>query len=119
MEKDQFASGVCGVGPAERTGKPRSRYCPGGSLPLWSLGFRRPRNPREMNPSLMFSPPDLRSLSHTVSQHIRNVSFADVSSYQDTECTIGTLSSPERAWRAGRTACGIGIRSRVRNLDRE
>src|SRR5437588_13040938 len=59
MEKSQFASGVCGVGPAESTGKPRSRYCPGGSLPLSSLGFRRLRNPREKNPSLIFSPPAL------------------------------------------------------------
>src|SRR5713101_6855299 len=62
MEKSQFASGVCGVGPAERTGKPRSRYCPGGSLPLSSLFWRRPRNPREKKPSLMSSPPVLVSL---------------------------------------------------------
>src|SRR5438034_7387197 len=57
MEKSQAESGVCGVGPAESTGKPRSRYCPGGSLPLVSPGFRRPRNPREMNPSLIVLPP--------------------------------------------------------------
>src|SRR6516165_5598458 len=44
------------------------------------------------------------------------VSCVDVSSYQGAPCTIGTLSSPERAWRAGRTACGIGRGSRVRNL---
>src|SRR5437763_16630414 len=55
MEKSQFGSGVCGVGPAESTGKPRSRYWPGGSRPLVSLGFRRPWNPREMNPPLIFS----------------------------------------------------------------
>ena len=36
-EKSHFSSGVCGVGPAERTGKPCSRYCPGGILPLTSL----------------------------------------------------------------------------------
>src|SRR3989442_9442081 len=48
----------------------------------------------------------------------RSPACADVSSYQGTECTIGTLSSPERAWRAGRTACGIGRGSRVRNRDR-
>src|SRR2546421_1400422 len=62
MEKSQAESCVCGVGPAESTGKPRSRYCPGGSLPLVSLGFRRPRNPREKNPSLIVSPPVLLSL---------------------------------------------------------
>src|SRR5262249_38121560 len=63
MEKSQFASGVCGVGPAESTGKPRSRYCPGGILSLVSLFWRRPRNPREKNPSLMWSPSDLFSLA--------------------------------------------------------
>src|SRR5712692_8825093 len=62
MEKSQAESCVCGVGPAESTGKPRSRYCPGGSLPLVSLCWRRPRNPREKNPSLIVSPPVLLSL---------------------------------------------------------
>src|SRR5207247_1813224 len=62
MEKSQFASGVCGVGPAESTGKPRSRYCPGGMRSLSSLFWRRPRNPREKNPSFMSSPPVLVSL---------------------------------------------------------
>src|SRR5258706_10740308 len=62
MEKSQAESGVCGVGPAESTGKPRSRYCPGGSLPLVSLCWRRPRNPRAMNPSLIVSPPAPLSL---------------------------------------------------------
>src|SRR3989441_5416703 len=64
MEKSQVASGVCGVGPAERTGKPRSRYCPGGILALRSLFWRRPRNPREMIPSLISLPPDF--FSHSV-----------------------------------------------------
>src|SRR6266853_4400805 len=59
IEKSQRSRGVCGVGPADSTGNPRSRYCPGGSRPATSLGFRRPRNPREKNPSLMWSPPDL------------------------------------------------------------
>src|SRR5215470_14127736 len=61
MEKSQAESGVCGVGPAESTGKPRSRYCPGGMRPLSSLFWRRPRNPRERKPSLIFSPPILVS----------------------------------------------------------
>src|SRR5581483_813746 len=55
MEKSQAARGVCGVGPAERTGKPRSRYCPGGMCLCSSPGFRRPRNPRETKPLLIFS----------------------------------------------------------------
>src|SRR5215813_2825070 len=62
MVKSQAARCVCGVGPAESTGKPRSRYCPGGSLPLVSLCWRRPRNPREKNPSLIVSPSALLSL---------------------------------------------------------
>src|SRR6266702_6743138 len=64
IEKSHRSRGVCGVGPAERTGKPRSRYCPGGILVLRSLFWRRPRNPREMNPSFISSPPDL--LSHHI-----------------------------------------------------
>src|SRR5919199_5427395 len=32
MEKSHSSRGVWGVGPAERTGKPSSRYWPGGSL---------------------------------------------------------------------------------------
>src|SRR2546428_8167743 len=56
IEKSHRSRGVCGVGPAESTGKPRSRYWPGGSRPATSLCWRRPRNPREMKPSLMFCP---------------------------------------------------------------
>src|SRR5918993_891238 len=51
MEKTHFSSGVWGVGPAESTGKPSTRYCPEGSAASWLL--RRPLNPREKNPSLM------------------------------------------------------------------
>src|SRR5438067_8888212 len=53
IEKSHCSRGVCGVGPAESTGKPRSRYCPGGSRPATSPCWRRPRKAREMNPSLM------------------------------------------------------------------
>src|SRR5919112_3092827 len=53
MEKSHSSSGVWGVGPAESTGKPSSRYCPGGSAVSWLL-LRRPKKPREMKPSLMF-----------------------------------------------------------------
>src|SRR5215470_10780669 len=37
MEKSHDARGVCGVGPAESTGKPRSKYCPGGMPALLSI----------------------------------------------------------------------------------
>jgi hypothetical protein len=43
-----FSSGVCGVGPAERTGKSVVRYCPGGSFT--SATVRLPKKPREMVP---------------------------------------------------------------------
>src|SRR5215212_4419940 len=49
MEKSHSSSGVRGVGPAERTGKPSSRYCPGGSAV--SCLLRRPKKPLEKNPS--------------------------------------------------------------------
>src|SRR5215210_8517006 len=52
MEKSHFSRGVCGVGPAESTGKPSTRYWPGGNCVSWLL--RRPLKPREKNPSLMF-----------------------------------------------------------------
>src|SRR5215207_2789441 len=50
-------SRVRGVGPAERTGKPSTRYCPGGILTSPSTCLRRPRKPREKNPLLMPIPP--------------------------------------------------------------
>jgi hypothetical protein len=37
---------MCGVGPADSTGKSVVRYCPGGSFA--SAGVRRPEKPREM-----------------------------------------------------------------------
>src|SRR5258708_26512296 len=48
IENVQSVSGVRGVGPAERTGKSLTRYCPGGrrSACPWSRG--RPWNAREM-----------------------------------------------------------------------
>src|SRR5918992_5819248 len=49
MEKSHSSRGVRGVGPAESTGKPSSRYCPGGSAVSWLL--RRPLKPLEKNPS--------------------------------------------------------------------
>src|SRR5215204_3069167 len=51
MEKSHSSRGVWGVGPAERTGKPSSRYWPGGRAVSWLL--RRPLKPREKNPSPM------------------------------------------------------------------
>src|ERR1700682_2944330 len=39
-----------GVGPAERTGKSLTTYCPGGTRELETLSRRLPLKPREMNP---------------------------------------------------------------------
>src|SRR5215469_12592321 len=47
-----FSSGVCGVGPADRTGKSVVRYCPGGSFT--SATARLPKKPREMVPIRTF-----------------------------------------------------------------
>src|SRR3712207_5204450 len=54
MEKSHSSRGVCGAGPAESTGKPSTKYCPGGrrSPPSERL---RPIKPRETNPSLMLN----------------------------------------------------------------
>src|ERR671932_2477287 len=53
IEKSHWSRRVRGVGPAERTGKPSTRYWPGGSCVPCSVGRRRPLKPREMNPSLI------------------------------------------------------------------
>src|SRR5665213_1357224 len=45
--KLHVASGVCGVGPAESTGKSCVSYWPGGNLVAPGAG-RRPRKPREI-----------------------------------------------------------------------
>src|SRR5687768_10374331 len=55
--KSHSSRGVRGVGPAERTGKPSTRYWPGGTRTSPSACLRRPRKPREMNPPLTNVPP--------------------------------------------------------------
>src|SRR5215470_11975804 len=46
MVKSQRSSGVCGVGPADKTGKSLVTYCPGGTRP-GGAPSRRPLKPRE------------------------------------------------------------------------
>src|ERR687891_913079 len=48
MEKSHWSSGVCGVGPAERTGKSGVTYWPGGTRSLGTSSRRRPLKPRDM-----------------------------------------------------------------------
>src|SRR5262245_41281235 len=52
IEKCHSSSGVCGVGPAERTGKSRVTYWPGGTRAGSTSAARRPRNPRETTAGL-------------------------------------------------------------------
>src|SRR5438309_8256237 len=56
MLNDHLSSGVWGVGPAERTGKSVTRYCPGGRRFSTSAGRRRPRNPREIRLAIALPP---------------------------------------------------------------
>src|SRR5215211_3448024 len=71
MEKSHSSSGVWGVGPAERTGKPSTRYCPGGSAVSWLL--RRPLKPLEKNPSVITFPPRSSTRSLTLAKSLRSV----------------------------------------------
>src|SRR5918998_2267755 len=48
IEKSHSSSDLCGVGPAERTGKSLVTYWPGGTRPA-GASWRRPRKPREMS----------------------------------------------------------------------
>src|ERR1700752_2935849 len=52
----QRSSGICGVGPADNTGKSVVRYCPGGRFAFSAV--LRPEKPREMtlicNSPMMF-----------------------------------------------------------------
>src|SRR5918999_5514935 len=47
-EKSHWSSGVCGVGPAERTGKSGVTYWPGGTRSPGTSSRRRPLKAREM-----------------------------------------------------------------------
>src|SRR5580704_5214796 len=48
MENVHLASGVCGVGPADRTGKSWVTYWPGGTRPAGSASSWRRWKPREI-----------------------------------------------------------------------
>src|SRR5260221_14453255 len=51
IENVHFSSGVCGVGPADSTGKSLVTYWPGGPRPSAPAGGRRrPWNPPESGP---------------------------------------------------------------------
>src|SRR3954469_24201955 len=55
MEKVHWSRLTRGVGPAERTGKSVTTYCPGGTRELDAVSRRLPLNPRDTNPTLEFS----------------------------------------------------------------
>src|ERR671921_40842 len=71
MEKSHSSRGVRGVGPAESTGKPSSRYCPGGSAVSWLL--RRPLKPLEKNPSAISFPPRSPTCTLALTKSSRSV----------------------------------------------
>src|SRR5215218_2304016 len=64
--KSHSSKGVRGVGPAERTGNPSTRYWPGGRRESSSVRLRRPRKPREKNPSLIPPPSVIESRRKTI-----------------------------------------------------
>src|SRR5215831_4490707 len=64
IDKSHWSSGVCGVGPAERTGKSGVRYWPGGTRSV-GPSERLPRKPREMIGGI--SPPSSGDLIRTSS----------------------------------------------------
>src|SRR5437879_4103754 len=51
MVKVHLSRFTRGVGPADRTGKSVTTYCPGGTRELEATSRRLPRKPREMNPT--------------------------------------------------------------------
>src|SRR3712207_3401383 len=71
IEKSHSSRGVRGVGPAESTGKPSSRYCPGGSVASWLL--RRPKKPLEKNPSVITFPPRSSTCTLALAKSRRSV----------------------------------------------
>src|SRR6516162_289419 len=56
ITNSHWSSGMCGVGPADKTGKSVVRYCPGGSFTLSAV--LRPEKPREMMLTFISSLPD-------------------------------------------------------------
>jgi hypothetical protein len=62
--KFHAVSGVCGVGPAERTGKSRVSYWPGGSRAAVSADCRLPRNPREISDIVVVNLSDRQTQSY-------------------------------------------------------
>src|SRR5687767_2295372 len=73
MEKSHSSRGVWGVGPAERTGKPSSRYWPGGRWSSPPVCLRRPRKPREKNPSAITFPPLSPARTLTLAKSRRSI----------------------------------------------
>src|SRR5207244_12580400 len=88
------SSGVCGVGPADKTGKSSVRYWPGGNRPL-SSPRPRPRNPRETIPT-RFSLSRATHSKRTTAHH------------------PGARGPSPRAFRAKRRTKGRGLTRRVR-----
>src|SRR5438034_1990192 len=89
--KSQAASGVRGVGPAERTGKSRVSYWPGGSRPAVSADCRLPRNPREINAIGAMSLSERQNQSYDRFVNVANFVQVEVADYSSKSCIANNL----------------------------
>src|SRR5215204_546658 len=104
MEKSHSSSGVRGVGPAESTGNPSTRYCPGGRWVSCSCCLRRPRKPREKNPSLMSYTSSLFRL-YSSAPHVRAARlYDDASRFFSERRPEGQRCKPDPRLARGRLA---------------
>src|SRR5262249_20941040 len=86
ITNSHWSSGMCGVGPADKTGKSVVRYCPGGSFT--SAALRRPEKPREIIPIYISSAQfrnRFRSLSNVNRSGSQNASKNAAAAAEKTE----------------------------------
>src|SRR5207247_8292725 len=89
--KAQGAKGVRGVGPAERTGKSRVAYWPGGSRPAVSADCRLPRNPREINAIGVMCLSERQNQSYDRFVNVANFVQVEVADYSSKSCIANNL----------------------------
>src|SRR5262252_8470005 len=101
--KFQFSSLICGVGPAERTGKSIVTYCPGGSRSFGVCSCRLDLKPREIGVSAMESMPLLLELltAQESSRRCPHASHQPKSAHytagaKSSMCRRGPLPNPTR-----------------------
>src|SRR5215212_5650425 len=105
IEKSHSSEGVWGVGPAESTGNPSTRYCPGGRRSPPSVCLRRPLKPRETNPSLMsFTSSLLRLYSNAPLVRTARLYDDTFRHFGELEGSAGELSKPDPRLASSRLA---------------